>query len=115
MHCGIKRAPAMDGGGTVCVTWSTEGHQRAILVIFTLVVILVVLVVVVLVLRLVSGVQPLDPAPPVETPVGPAHPVLQAPPLLCPGRRVRVSIGDAVDDHARLAGVDQPLPLGEQP
>jgi len=74
-----------------------------------LLIVQVVVVVLVLLLRDVGGLHPLEPAPPVEPPLGSAHPVLQAPPLLSPARRVGVTIGDAI--NARLRGVDQPLPL----
>ena len=59
-------------------TWNFERHQGASIIIFFLsfLVVLIVLIILIFILRLITSLQPLKSASPIQTLLGPAHPIL---------------------------------------
>lgn len=89
--------------------WHFKWHHWPVAVLLSVSLILIVVVVVSLVLGFVAGLEPLQPAPPVQTLLYSADAVLQTPPGLGPGGGLRVSVCEA--GHPGLSGVDQSLSL----
>lgn len=90
-------------------TWSFERHQGPFVVVLSLSFLVVLIVLVVLLLVLCPTLQSLQSAPTIQPLLGAINPVLQAPHPLGPGRRVGVTVGDAVDSGLR--SVDPSLSL----